>query len=87
MIDFFTNKLSLPYRLDSIVRPATGSHDHIDDVVPSLSYLNNTLEDCSVYNLLIELLAEDRTAAQFGYAQWGPKVFVSAPKISSICSD
>lgn len=74
MIEFFTNKFSLPYRLDGVKRSG-----HVGGVIPSLSYLNNTLEDCSVYNLQIDLLAEDRTAAQFGYTQWGPKISVSNP--------
>ena len=81
MIEFFTNKLSLPYRLDSVVRSEAASNGHADGVVPSLSYLKNTLEDCSVYNMRIELLAEDRTAAQFGYVQWGPKISASTSRI------
>jgi hypothetical protein len=52
-------------------------------ILPSLRYLAGTLDDCRVYNMQLELLAEDRTAAQFGYTQWGPKIMVRL--LSHLC--
>jgi hypothetical protein len=77
----YTNKFSLPYRLDHVARLQENGgspNDGLENsaILPSLRYLAGTLDDCRVYNMQLELLAEDRTAAQFGYTQWGPKIMV-----------
>ncbi|KAH0543831.1 hypothetical protein FGG08_001870 [Glutinoglossum americanum] len=73
-IEFFTDKLSLSYTLASVWQPSASG----DQILSSLSYFHNTLEDCYINEIQIELLAEDRTAVQFGRSQWGPKISASA---------
>jgi len=68
----FTNKLALTYRIES----AWHLPDDDPQLLPSVGYLNESLNNCSINYILIELLAEDRTAEQFGWNQWGPQLSV-----------
>lgn len=67
-IDFFTNHTGLTYTLISVVEPSRASNDTLP---PSLSYLNNPIENCEISLIEIQLEAADRTAWQYGTQQWG----------------
>ena len=76
--EFYTSKLSLPYTLTNIWRE---SADGPSAVLPSLAYKNNTLENCSVIVVQIDLDSAQRTAMQQGYTPWGAKATASPPLI------
>ncbi|MCJ1389202.1 hypothetical protein MMC18_002057 [Xylographa bjoerkii] len=76
--EFYTSKLSLPYTLTNIWRE---SADGSIAVLPSLAYKNNTLENCSVTLVQIDLESAQRTAMQQGYRHWGAKATASPPLI------
>ena len=69
---FFTDKLALTYKLDSAWRLPEDD----PQLLPLVSYFNESLDNCSINYVQIELLAEDRTAEQFGWNQWGPELSV-----------
>ena len=71
---FFTNKLALTYKLENVWQLS----DNNPKLLPSISYLNEPLANCSINTIQIQLVAEDRTAEQFGLNQWGPRISVSA---------
>lgn len=64
----FTNQTALTYTITSIARPVG------DDIISSLEYHNNVLENCSISNIDIDLQSFDRLANQLAFNQWG--VFV-----------
>lgn len=72
---FFTQKLSLPYTLANVYYLTTQG----DQIAASLSYLNNTLDDCAIGYVQVDLEAEDRSAEQYGLSQWGTKISVNNP--------
>ena len=76
--EFYTSKLSLPYTLTDIWRE---SADGSLAVLPSLAYKNNTLENCSVSLVQLDLESGQRTAMQQGYTLWGAKATAS-PKLN-----
>lgn len=76
---FYTDKLSLPYTITAIWQQKEGRAAPI----PGLPYANNTLEDCVVSNILIDLESEHRTAEQKGWLGWGVKALVGFRKPSS----
>ncbi|MCJ1295250.1 hypothetical protein MMC34_006812 [Xylographa carneopallida] len=69
--EFYTSKLSRPYTLTNIWRRTAG--DAPVAVLPSLAYKNNTLENCSVGLVQVDLESTQRTAMQQGYTEWGAK--------------
>ncbi|OBT65435.1 hypothetical protein VE03_06068 [Pseudogymnoascus sp. 23342-1-I1] len=66
---FFTNHTGLTYTLVSVTDPSTGAVGGA--MSPSLSYLNQPLENCEVSLVQIEVSSADRTAWQFATTQWG----------------
>lgn len=72
---FFTDKLSLEYTLTGVWQEQDG------DVVtlPSLRYTNNTLENCYVNIIQVDLRSTQRTSEQQAWKQWGPEATVYSP--------
>ena len=64
---FFTNQTALTYTLTNVWQvPPTGGNR---SVLPSLTYYNNVLENCTVNSLEVDLEALDRSGNQFAYSQ------------------
>lgn len=71
---FYTNKLGLPYTLTSVWQEIKEKDMMIP---PSLTYSNNTLDNCTVSFIQVDFESRQRTAAQLGTMMWGPKATVS----------
>ena len=68
---YFTNKTALIYTLAAVWQDSP-SHDATErNNLPSLTYLNNVLENCTISSVAINLEAIDRTASQIAYSKWG----------------
>lgn len=66
---FFTNKLSLPYTLTGVFQNSTKNNTL--NVLPSLQYMNNTLEACKINEMVFNLESSSRTANQISQYIWG----------------
>jgi len=44
---------------------------------PSILYLNNPLEDCTVNSIKVEMEKHSRTAQQVAWSRWGPSLFAA----------
>ncbi|KAH7067903.1 hypothetical protein FB567DRAFT_252955 [Paraphoma chrysanthemicola] len=67
---FYTDKLSLVYELSSIW--VEGDKNERTQILPSLQYANNPLQNCSVAIIHVTLDSDnDRSAAQKGWTPWG----------------
>ena len=71
---FFTNQTALTYTLQDIWQTSPGGAGAGDLVSPSLTYVNNVLENCSVTAIEMDWAAMDRTANQLAFAEWGALV-------------
>ncbi|KAJ9664404.1 hypothetical protein H2198_000333 [Neophaeococcomyces mojaviensis] len=69
----FTNQSALTYSLTGV---RAGYED--DDVVSSLWYLNNPIEECTISAVTISMEAIDAQANQFAFAEWNLDVKVYA---------
>ena len=69
---FFTDKLSLEYTLVGVWQELR------NEIVtlPSLRYTNNTLENCYVNIIQVDLQSTQRTSEQQAWTSWGPKATV-----------
>ncbi len=69
---FFTDKLSLEYTLVGVWQ------EQGNDIVtlPSLRYINNTLENCYVNIIQVDLKSTQRTSEQQAWTSWGPEATV-----------
>ncbi|KAL9623441.1 MAG: hypothetical protein Q9160_002334 [Pyrenula sp. 1 TL-2023] len=65
---FFTNQTALTYTLTGVSQKTP---DAAIDVLPSLTYHNNLIEDCRLNAIEMDLDALDRLAAQLAWAEWG----------------
>lgn len=74
--EIFTNQTALMYTVTDIWN-ATDPNAKVR--TPSFIYLNQPLQSCSVDTIQVDFAAEDRTAAQYAWSQWGQTVtaFVS----------
>ncbi|RDW72819.1 hypothetical protein BP6252_06726 [Coleophoma cylindrospora] len=65
---YFTNHTGLTYTLINVLDPLGAANGTLS---PSLSYLNNVIDDCEISLVEIELEAADRTGWQYATQQWG----------------
>jgi hypothetical protein len=65
---FFTNQTGLTYTLTNAWQST--KEDSVD-VLSSMTYYNNPIEDCVINYIEIDLEALDRTSSQFAWAEWG----------------
>jgi hypothetical protein len=70
----FTNQTALTYTITNIWQTDADQHTRQNAIAPSLPYNNNVLENCTVWNINIDLDALDRTANQFSSSEWGATV-------------
>lgn len=40
-------------------------------ILPALTYLNNPIQNCQIDNIQIAFEAEDRSATQYAWSEWG----------------
>jgi hypothetical protein len=66
--NFFTNQTGLTYTLTNAWQST--KEDSVD-VLSSMTYYNNPIEDCVINYIEIDLESLDRTASQFAWAEWG----------------
>lgn len=72
----YTSKLSLPYIVTAVWQE---HNDSTIEIVPSLSYLNEVLTNCTISLIQIDLSSyDDRTAEQSGWISWGSRATVCA---------
>jgi hypothetical protein len=72
---FNTNKNGFIYSIDSIT---TMDQDGLLVPSPSMRYLNNTLENCTINYIKIEMAKElGRTAQQVAWSRWGPQLLAA----------
>lgn len=64
---FFTNQKALKYTLTAVWQKNNTSLN----ILPSLTYYNNRLDECTITSIEINLEAMDRAANQFAYSEWG----------------
>ncbi|KAF4440338.1 hypothetical protein F53441_12286 [Fusarium austroafricanum] len=70
--EFYTNNTALKYTVTKIWQ---GDDPHApEQLLGSLPYLNNPLEDCSVSGITIEFEGIDRSASQIAIQQWGARL-------------
>ncbi|KAK8045881.1 hypothetical protein PG996_013945 [Apiospora saccharicola] len=77
---FFTNQTALTYTLASVWRNSRsdGTNTARQTLSPSLAYLNQELQNCSVTSVQIDVESYDRAANQQALTEWGAKVRTSA---------
>ncbi|KAF2729435.1 hypothetical protein EJ04DRAFT_475616 [Polyplosphaeria fusca] len=68
---FHTNKYGLLYTINTVEQLGTSTGDI---TLPSLVYLNNPLENCSVNYIRLELQMDSRTSQQISWSRWGPSL-------------
>jgi hypothetical protein len=75
--DLFANQTGLTYSLTGVIGGAVGNTN--ETIIPSLSYLNNLIGNCSISSVMILLEGLDRRTNQITYSRWGATVqgFVS----------
>jgi len=78
----YTNNLSMSYILSSIWRQL---EDREPAYAPALTYMNETLENCTIPYIEITLESQSRTALQIGWTTWGPSGTVSISNECSFC--
>lgn len=69
---FFTNQTALVYTLTSVWQ-----EEPQQTISPSLTYLENVLENCVVNSIQIDLGSQDRAANQLALTEWGASVRTS----------
>jgi len=72
-LGFQTNKYGLVYTLNNM-EPMQSASD-VD--TPSILYLNNPLEDCTINSIKVEMEMHSRTAQQVAWSRWGPSLFAA----------
>lgn len=65
---FFTNKLSLPYTITRVFQNQTAG---VVSVLPSVQYMNNTLRNCTINEMVFDLESSSRTGNQITISMWG----------------
>ena len=65
---FSTNQTGLTYTLTNVWQST--KEDSVD-VLSSMTYYNNPIEDCVINHISIDLEAMDRTSSQLAWAEWG----------------
>ncbi|KAF7512916.1 hypothetical protein GJ744_012019 [Endocarpon pusillum] len=69
----FTNQTALTYTLTDVWQARTGDGNN-RAVLPSLTYFNNVIDQCSISSIEVNLEALDRSGNQFAFSEWGAKV-------------
>ncbi len=67
---FFTNQLGLQYTVWQ-----TDAQDNLTNF-PSLKYRNNTLENCTAEDLVLDIESFERSIGQFNRHRWGAEATV-----------
>ena len=71
--DIFTNQTGLIYTLTNVWQP---DNNTLGALSSSLTYLNNTIQNCLINNIQVDFESEDRSGSQFSFAMWGQNVLV-----------
>lgn len=73
-LEFYTNKYGLRYTISTILGDRNASTR--SSLVPTLTYLNNPLTQCSVIHIKTELESYGGTAGEISMSQWRPSLTV-----------
>lgn len=70
---FQTNKYGLVYTVNNLEPMQSTSNV----ATPSILYLNNPLDDCTINSIKVEMEMHSRTAQQVAWSRWGPSLFAA----------